>query len=129
MVGVNWIGDIDLADNFLGAIIIYASAVLIWFGGEAGRAYVAGAAGGLMRWWMADRRRLKDGIPSAVTGAIFARYLSPIVLSGMDKVFGQLGDGAQDAATFATGLMGMSMAKIVLAALEKRAADFGGRNE
>lgn len=118
-----------MTDSFWGTLLIYASAVLIWFGGEAGRAYVAGAAGGLMRWWMTDKRRLKDGIPSAITGAIFARYLSPLVLSGMGKMFGPLGEGAQDAATFATGLMGMSMAKIILAGLEKRAAAIGGSND
>ena len=115
--------------DFWGTVLVYGTVVFAWLGGEAGRAYVAGAAGGLMRWWMTEQRRLRDGVPAAITGAIFARYLSPLVLTVIEKWTGPIDGGAQDAATFATGLMGMSMAKIIIAALERRAEKLGGDDD
>lgn len=115
--------------DFWGAVFFYGSIAAAWIGGEAGRAYVAGAAGGLMRWWMSEHRRLRDGVSAAITGAIFARYLSPVVLVFIEKLSGPLQGGKQDAATFATGLLGMSMAKIIIAALERRVSKFGGSDD
>lgn len=116
-----------MSENFWGSLILYATAGLVWLGGEAGRAYVAGATGGLVRWWLIGRgrRRVVDGITAAIGGAVFAAYFAPVTLALLEKLLGQLGDGAQDAATFTTGMLGMSTAKIAIAAFESRVKHWG----
>ncbi|MBU2961971.1 hypothetical protein KO516_14365 [Citreicella sp. C3M06] len=91
---------------------------LTWLSGAAGQVAIAGAAGGAVRWWMEARRRIASGIGSVITGAIFAQYFAPITLAIMNRYIGPLGDGAYATAAFAAGLGGMSIAKIIIAAVE-----------
>ncbi|MBU2960481.1 hypothetical protein KO516_06565 [Citreicella sp. C3M06] len=91
---------------------------LTWLTGAAGQVAIAGAAGGAVRWWMNERRRIASGIGSVITGAIFAQYFAPITLAIMNRYIGPLGDGAYATAAFAAGLGGMSIAKIIIAAVE-----------
>ncbi|WP_276946652.1 hypothetical protein [Haematobacter massiliensis] len=102
--------------------------ILIWFGGEAGRAVIAGASGGLARWFMTDRARIRDGVISCCTGALMAPYLGPAVLKLFETVVGDMGDGdeARGFSYFTAGLLGMSAAKIVVALVEAHARRLGG---
>jgi len=105
-------------------LLLWLQLAITWFAGEAGRAAIAGAAGGLIRWLMSERRRIRDGILAVVAGLLFARYLSPIMQALITTWIGDLGDGdaVRDTAAFAAGLGGMSVAKIILAVIDAQAA-------
>lgn len=107
---------------------LFGGVALIWLGGETGRAAVAGGLGGISRWWMTDRRRLRDGIGSAAVGAIMAPYLGPAVLAIFEAGFGDMGEGprVEGFSYFAAGLLGMSLAKIIIAYIESKARQMGG---
>lgn len=117
--------DQPLLDQFR----ILASAVLTWLGGEAGRAVIAGAAGGLYRWLMQEKRRLRDGAVAVAAGALSAQYLGPVVMAGLRLAGLNLkGTEAELAPTagFLAGLAGMSIAKMVVALMEAQAARMRG---
>lgn len=108
--------------------LIYGSSVVAWLSGEAGRAAAAGAIGGLHRWLMSEKRRLIDGLFAAVSGAVCAQYLGPVVLAMLKLAGLRLGDG-QDVdmtAGFIAGLMGMSLAKFLVAIVENKAIKLSG---
>ncbi|MBY6119540.1 hypothetical protein KUV64_27335, partial [Mameliella alba] len=105
-----------------------SGAVLTWLAGETGRAVIAGAAGGLYRWLMQERRRLRDGIVAVAAGALAAQFLGPVVLAGLRLVGLKLqGTEAELAPTagFLAGLAGMSIAKMLVALMETQAARLG----
>lgn len=105
-------------------------ALVIWLGGEAGRAALAGGLGGLSRWWLTDRRRIRDGLGSAAVGAIMAPYLGPGVLAIFEAGFGKMGEGprVEGFSYFAAGLLGMSFTKILIAFVEAKARQMGGEH-
>ena len=108
---------------------IWGSLALAWLLGETARAGLSGAAGGLIRWLMDSRRRVRDGLVSVVAGVIFAAYLSPVALRILEAVFGALGPGSEGTAGFAAGLWGMSLAKVLMGVLDifiKRTSGGGG---
>lgn len=111
LIVTDWVGQI-------------AAAVTTWIAGETGRAMVAGAAGGLLRWLGQESKRLLDGIGAVTTGAICALYLGPVVGGALGAVGIHLGDGANadSAAGFLAGLAGMSLAKVAIALIETWAA-------
>lgn len=100
------------------------AAITTWVAGETGRAMVAGAAGGLLRWMGQERRRLRDGVLAVASGSIAALYLAPVVIGILAAVGLDLGQGeaADRAAGFLAGLAGMSFAKVVIALIETWAA-------
>ncbi len=121
---------IEKEPGFFGTLLVYFGAVTIWVSGEAGKIFVAGSAGGLMRWMMASRRGIRDGAVAVVAGGISASYLWPGVFWGMAKIMDGL-EPTPDAigmAAFAAGLGGMSTAKFVIAILEARAAKLVGKS-
>lgn len=97
-----------------------ATAVMTWVAGETGRAMLAGAAGGLVRWVGQERRRLRDGALAVASGSLAALYLAPLVVGVLRVLHIELGEGADAdrAAGFLAGLAGMSIAKVVIAAVE-----------
>lgn len=99
-----------------------------YLSGEAGRALVAGAAGGLYRWMMSERRRLRDGVVAAVSGAISASYLGPVVLAILRAAGLKISEGPDLYLTagFLSGLAGMSIAKLVVAMIEAQARRMRG---
>lgn len=112
-------------------IISGGAAAVAWVSGETGRVLVSGASGGLFRWWMSERRRLRDGIVATVSGAVSAVYLGPVVL-GLMGVVGLAIDpeSAAYSGGFIAGLAGMSLAKVTVAIVENRAAALsGGKND
>lgn len=97
---------------------LWAGLALTWVLGEGARAGLSGAAGGLIRWLLDSRRRVRDGLVSVVAGVIFAAYLSPVALRILEAVFGALGPGSEGTAGFAAGLWGMSLAKVMMGTLD-----------
>jgi hypothetical protein len=95
------------------------SAVVVWLGGEVGRAAIAGAAGGLLRYLMQERLRFRDGIVSVTGGVIASIYLGPVVGAILTVAVGPIADAA--ASGFIAGLAGMSLAKVIVAIVETQA--------
>ncbi len=109
--------------------LLFAVGVAItWLSGEAGKALIAGAAGGFYRWLMAERRRLRDGVVAVVSGAISASYLGPVALAILRLSGLKIDDGPDIYLTsgFLAGLAGMSIAKLVVALIEAQARKLRG---
>ncbi|SEP27621.1 hypothetical protein SAMN04490248_1691 [Salinihabitans flavidus] len=108
--------------------LVAASGIVTWLTGEAGRALIAGAAGGLYRWLMQERRRLRDGVVAVLSGAVAAQYLGPVVLALLRMAGLKLTEGPELYLTsgFLAGLAGMSLAKLMVALMEAQAARLRG---
>jgi hypothetical protein len=108
--------------------IVALVAAAAWLGGEVGRVVVAGAAGGLYRWLMEERKRLTDGVVAVVSGAVGAVYLGPIMLRMLELIGLNLTTHPSGAMTagFLAGMTGVSLAKIMIAVLEVRARKMRG---
>lgn len=105
---------------------LYLALVITWLGGEIGRLAVAGAAGGLVRALMSERRRFRDGVLAVIAGALMARYATPVTLAMLESYLGALKGDVVGAAGFATGIMGMSLAKFTLGILEAQTKRING---
>ena len=103
--------------------LLYGGMALMWLGGEVGRTTVAGAAGGVVRTLVQDKRRYRDGAAAVAVGAICAQYLSPLAVRAVEMIVGEIGTGRDvtDMAAFAVGLGGMSTAKIIIAFIDTKA--------
>ncbi|WP_444668335.1 hypothetical protein [Cereibacter changlensis] len=97
---------------------LWATLVFGWLFGESMRVVVSGASGGLIRWLMDSKRRIRDGLVAVVGGIICASYLSPLALRILEAVFGEMSGDTSGTAGFAAGLWGMSLAKIMMGVLE-----------
>lgn len=106
--------------------VLYVTMIAAWVAGEAGRAGVAGAAGGLVRWLMSETRRVRGGIISVTTGAVMAHYLTPLMLAILEKWLGEIKGNAWYSAAFAAGLVGMSLAKLLVAYMERKGRNLEG---
>jgi hypothetical protein len=104
--------------SLLDQVKFCAALVLAWLGGEVGRLALAGAAGGLVRAFLSERIRIRDGVVSVVAGALMARYATPLMLVMLESYFGPLKGDVAGTAGFACGIAGMSLAKIIMAAVE-----------
>ncbi|RQP07558.1 MAG: hypothetical protein D1H97_02170 [Paracoccus sp. BP8] len=110
--------------------LFYLAMIGAWITGEAGRAALAGAAGGLVRWWIAEgKRRTRDGVVSVAAGILMSLYASPVMLALLERWLGDISGDAAGAAGFASGLAGMSLAKLVLGMIEARARRLGGNSD
>lgn len=106
-------------------LLLWGTIIFAWLIGEGGRVVIAGAAGGLIRWIMDERRRWRDGIVAVTTGAIFAKYGTPLGIILLNNWFGPLdagNDQIRDSAAFAMGIGGMTVGKLIMAMFEKHAA-------
>lgn len=104
--------------------MFWGTIIAAWLVGEGGRVVIAGAAGGLMRWIMEEKRRLRDGVVAVIAGAIFAKYGTPVGIELLDNWFGPLDSGndqIRDSAAFAMGIGGMTFGKLIMAMFEKYA--------
>lgn len=102
------------------ATLVFGGAAMVWLGGEAGRTAIAGGAGALVRWWASERRSLRNGVIQAVTGAIVATYMWPLVFGILNYFIPALEKDMETiaASSFVAGMLGMSVAKIALALVE-----------
>lgn len=98
----------------------YGALVLVWLSGEVGRLAVAGAAGGFVRGLMSEKRRFRDGIMAMVTGGIMALYATPLTVALFESIpaLSRIKGDVAGAAGFATGVAGMSLAKLILGMVE-----------
>lgn len=112
--------------SWFDTLLLWGTIIFAWLVGEGGRVVIAGAAGGLIRWIMDERRRWRDGIVAVTTGVIFANYATPVGLILLNNWFGPL-DAAnaqiRDSAAFAMGIGGMTVGKLIMAMFEKHAAN------
>lgn len=101
-------------------VLVFGGAALVWLGGEAGRTAIAGGAGALVRWWASEKRNLRNGVIQAVTGAIVATYMWPLVFGILNYFIPALERDMETiaASSFVAGMLGMSVAKIALALVE-----------
>lgn len=107
-------------------IAIYGALIFAWITGEAGRAALAGAAGGLVRWLVSSRRRLRDGIPSIFVGMLMASYATPLMVVLIERYIGPLRGDVQGTAGFAAGIIGMSLTKLVMGVLDAHTRRISG---
>lgn len=110
--------------SWFDTVMLWGTLILAWALGEGGRVIIAGAAGGLIRWIMEEKRRIRDGAVAVITGAIFAKYGTPIGAVLLDNWFGPMtsdNDQIRDSAAFAMGIGGMTVGKLLMAMFEKYA--------
>ena len=97
----------------------------LWVFTDAGRAVVAGAAGGLVRW-LTLQERPRDGIASIIVGALCALYLGPLAVPIFEPVVGKIvtnPDQAVGFAAFLIGMGGLSVSAIVIQVWRLRRAN------
>jgi hypothetical protein len=116
--------------TFWDKILVGSTAAVAWLSGEMGRVVVAGAAGGLYRWLMEERKRLREGIIAIVSGAVGSVYLGPIVMRLLEigglSVTGH--PSGYMTAGFLAGMTGVSLAKVAIAVIEVQAKKLRGGN-
>lgn len=115
--------------GFWESILLGLAMIGAWLSGEAGKAGIAGAAGGLVRWLMSETRRVREGIISVVSGALMAHFGTPLMLALLEKSMGELKGEAGYTAAFCSGLVGMSLAKLVIAYIERHGRKLGGEDD
>ncbi|KJS45248.1 MAG: hypothetical protein VR71_02230 [Roseovarius sp. BRH_c41] len=103
-------------------LVVMLASVATWLSGEVGRVLLAGASGGLVRWLVQEKRRLRDGVIAVVAGAPSAFYLGPAVPGLMEFAGMRVADSPNMTQTFGflAGLGGMSLAKALIGLIEAR---------
>lgn len=103
-----------------------------WLQSETGRAAVAGALGGVVRW-VTLQSRPHDGAASLIVGSISAVYLGPIALTIVDGTVGKIitGQDLSGLASFLVGIGGMALTGLVIDVFNRRRLDLanGGNDE
>jgi hypothetical protein len=100
--------------------------IVTWLGSEPGKAALAGALGGIVRW-VTLREHWRDGILSLLVGAICAVYLGPLVAPILEPVIGKLAPGGDTAGSsgFVVGISGMSISGLLIDVFRARRAEVG----
>ena len=95
--------------------------------GDASKAALAGAAGGLVRW-ITLRSDWREGVGAIFVGALCALYLGPIVQPLLEPTIGALAPGGDPDgfAAFVVGLGGISLTGFILDIFTRRK---GGEDE
>lgn len=78
---------------------------LAWLATDPGKAALAGALGGVVRW-ITLRDDWREGVPGIVVGGVCAMYLGPLVEPVIEPVIGGVAPGS-DAAGFAAFMVGL----------------------
>jgi len=83
---------------------------LAWLWSEPGKAALAGAAGGVVRW-VTLRDSWREGVPGIIVGAVCAIYLGPLVAPLLEPVVGAIAPGSEADyfAAFIVGLGGIGL--------------------
>lgn len=94
---------------------------LQWLVSEPGRAAIAGALGGIVRW-ITLRESIAEAFGSLIVGAICAMYLSPLVEPILQPIIGPIAPNGDPAgfAAFVVGLGGISLASFVIGTFTAR---------
>ena len=87
-----------------------------WLASEPGKAALAGAAGGLVRW-ITLRDNWKEGLLGILAGSACAVFLGPIVLPVLEPVLGGISNSDEHIAGFTgfvVGLGGVGLASALI---------------
>lgn len=94
---------------------------LEWMASEPGRAALAGALGGVVRW-LTLRHSWKEGAVTLIVGGICAMYLGPLALPLIEPFIAKVaptGD-AGGLSSFLIGLGGISISGLLLDVFDRR---------
>ena len=102
--------------------------LIAWLLSDQGRAAIAGAAGGIVRW-VTLREHWKDGSLSLLVGAICAIYLGSLVAPMLEPVIGKIAPQSDAAgfSSFVVGLGGISLSGFLIDVIRARRAETKGR--
>lgn len=94
---------------------------LEWLFSVDGRASVAGALGGVVRW-ITLREHWTDGLASLLVGAICAMYLGPLVAPMLNPFIGKIAPGSDGGgfSSFVVGLGGISFSGFLIDVIRAR---------
>ena len=100
-----------------------------WLASDPGKAAMAGAAGGLVRW-ITLRDNWKEGVPALIVGALCAVYLAPFLTPVIAPPFEAINPDADVGAlaAFLCGLGGIGIAGFVIDLITSRLTR-GGRRD
>ena len=95
-----------------------------WLWTEPGKAALAGALGGIVRW-VTLREHWRDGVLSLLVGSICAVYLGPLVAPILEPVIGKLAPNGDSAgfSSFVVGIGGMSISGLIIDIFRARRID------
>ena len=98
--------------------------LIAWFFSDQGKAAIAGAAGGIVRW-VTLRENWRDGTLSLIVGAICAIYLGPLVAPMLEPVIGKFAPGGDTNgfSSFVVGLGGISLSGFLIDLIRARRAE------
>jgi len=104
--------------------------IFSWIGSEPGKAALAGALGGIVRW-ITLKPSWREGAGTLLVGAICAVYLGPIALPIIESTVGKIVPGGDMAglSSFLVGIGGISLSGLVLDIFERRRRDLKGDND
>lgn len=86
-----------------------------WLATEPGKAALAGALGGIVRW-ITLRDNWKEGSAAVIVGGICALYLGPVAEPLVEAVFGFIApdQDAKHLAPFIVGIGGIGLASVII---------------
>lgn len=92
-----------------------AGEVVAWLGTDIGKAVLAGALGGLVRW-LTLREHWREGVAALIVGAVCAVYLGPLVEPILAPVFGAITPDkrADEFSSFVVGLGGVGLVGMMI---------------
>jgi hypothetical protein len=101
--------------------------LISWLWTEPGKAALAGALGGIVRW-VTLREHWRDGVLSLLVGSICAVYLGPLVAPVLAPVIGKLAPGGDSAgfSSFVVGIGGLSISGLIIDIFRARRAETAG---
>ena len=105
--------------------------LIAWVFSDAGRAAIAGAAGGIVRW-VTLRDRWSEGLTGLAVGSLCAIYLGPLAEPILKPVIGAIAPDGDVAgfSSFVIGLGGISISGFILDIIRLRRSKIEvGRNE
>jgi hypothetical protein len=91
-----------------------------WLASEPGKAALAGAAGGLVRW-ITLRDSWWEGLAGIAAGSVCAVFLGPMVLPVLEPVLGGISDSGEHITgftSFVVGLGGIGLASALIDILQ-----------
>lgn len=106
---------------------------LAWLASEPGKAALAGAAGGLVRW-ITLRDSWLEGLLGILAGSVCAVFLGPMVLPVLEPVLGGISDSDEHITgftSFVVGLGGIGLASALIDILQswRRGGQNGPRRD
>lgn len=121
----------DQASDFAGQLAAVFTVTVTWLGSQSAASWVAGGAGGLVRWGITGKKAVSfwkwvgSGFMQVFGGAITAHFGWPIALVTLEKFTGDLGDPGVDpqsvaTASFLAGALGISAMRVLWAFIETR---------